>query len=74
MVYILAFKNMSLGMNMYTLLYLKRITNKDQLYSIWGSAQCYLAAGMGGEFGGGWIHVCVRLSPFTAHLKLSQHC
>ena len=28
---------------------------------------------MGGEFGGGWIHVYVWLSPFTVHLKLSQH-
>ena len=26
---------------------------------------------MGGEFGGEWIHVYVRLSPFTVHLKLS---
>ena len=24
--------------------------------------------------GGEWIHVCVWLSPFTVHLKLSQHC
>ena len=29
---------------------------------------------MGGEFGGNWIHVYVWLSPFTVHLKLSQHC
>ena len=28
---------------------------------------------MGGELGGEWIHVCVRLSPFAVHLKLS-HC
>ena len=26
---------------------------------------------MGGEFGGEWIHVYVRLSPFAVHLKLS---
>ena len=25
-------------------------------------------------FGGEWIHVYVWLSPFTVHLKLSQHC
>ena len=43
------FKNMSLGMDMYTLLYLKWITNKDLLYSTWNSAQCYMAAWMGGE-------------------------
>ena len=29
---------------------------------------------LGGEFGGDWIHVYVWLSPFTVHLKLSQHC
>ena len=50
---------------MYTLLYLKWITNKDLLYSTGNSTQCYGAAGMGGEFGGGWIHVYVWLSPFA---------
>ena len=42
---------------MYTLLYLKWITNKDILNSTWNSAQCYVAAWMGGEFGGEWINV-----------------
>ena len=28
----------------------------------------------GGEFGGQCIHVYLWLSPFTVHLKLSQHC
>ena len=40
------------GMDRYTLLYLKWIINKDLLYSTWNSAQCYVAAWMGGEFGG----------------------
>ena len=62
------------GMDMYTLLYLKWITNKDPLYSTWNSAQCYVAAWMGGELGGEWIHVYVWMSPFGIHLKLSQHC
>ena len=57
----------------YTLLYSKWITNKDLLYSTWNSAQCYMAAWMGGEFGGKWVLVYVWLSPFTVHLK-SQHC
>ena len=39
------------GMDMYTLLYLKWITNKDLLYSTWNSAQCYMPAWMGGGFG-----------------------
>ena len=40
------------GMDMYTLLYLKWITNKDLLYSTGSSAQCYVAAWMEAEFGG----------------------
>ena len=59
------------GMNMYTLLYLKWITNKDPLYSMWNSAQCYVTAWMGQEFGGEWGHVYVCLSSFAVHLKLS---
>ena len=55
-------------MDVYTLLYLKWITNKVPPYSTWNSAQCYVAAWMGGEFRGEWIHVYVWLSPFTLHL------
>ena len=46
-----------LGMDMYTLLYLKWKTNKDLLCSIGNSTQCYGAA-MGGEFReNGYIYV-----------------
>ena len=38
-------------MDMYTLLYLKWITNKDLLSSTGNSAQCHVAAWMGGEYG-----------------------
>jgi len=62
------------GMDTYRVLYLKWITNKDILYSTANSAQCYVAAWMGGEFREEWIHVYVWLSPFAVHLKLSQHC
>ena len=62
------------GIDMYILLYLKRITNKDQPYSTGSSAQYYVAAWMGGESGGEWIHVYVWLSRFAVHLRLSQHC
>ena len=65
---------MEFGMVMYTLLYLKWVTNKDLLYSTGNSAQCYVAAWMGGEFRGEWILVYVLLSPFAVYLKLSQHC
>ena len=62
------------GKVMYTLLYSKWITNKDLLYSTWNSAQCYVAAWIGGEFGGKWVLVYAWLSPFTVHLRLPQHC
>ena len=39
-------------MDMHTLLYLKWITNKDQLSSTENSAQCDAAAWMEGECGG----------------------
>ena len=62
------------GMDMYTLLYLKWITNKDLLCSSRNSAQCYVAAWMGGEFEGEWIHEYAWLSRSTVRLKLLQHC
>ena len=61
-------------MDMYTLLCLKWITSQDLLYSTGNSAQCHVAAWMGGAFGGKRIHVYVWLSPFALHLELSQHC
>ena len=45
------------GIDIYTLLHFKRITNKALLYSTWNSAQCYMAAWMGGAFGRERIHV-----------------
>ena len=35
---------MEFGMDMYTLLYLKWVTNKDLLWSTGNSAQCYVGA------------------------------
>ena len=58
---------------LYTLLYLKWITNKDLPYGTWNSAQHDMVAWLGGEFGVS-ENVYVWLSPFTVHLKLSQHC
>ena len=40
------------GTDMYTLLYLKWITNKDLLYSTWNSAQCCAVVWMVHKFGG----------------------
>jgi len=61
------------GMDMYTWPHLKWIPNKDLLYSTGISAQCHMAAWMGGGFRRQWIHVHVWLSPFGVHLKLSQY-
>ena len=44
-------KDKEFGMDMYTLLYFKWITNKDLLYSTGNSPQCYVAVRMGGELG-----------------------
>ena len=46
-------------MDTYTLLYLKWRANRDLLYSIWNSAQCYVTTWMGGKFEGQWICVYV---------------
>ena len=47
------------GIEMYTLLYIKWITNKDLSYSTENSAQCYVAAWMRGGFEGEWMHVYI---------------
>ena len=64
-------RNREFGIDMYTLLYLNWIANKVLLSSTGNSAQCYVVAQMGEEFGGEQIHVYVWLSPFAVHLKLS---
>ena len=52
-----------LGKVMCTLLYLKWVINKDLFYSAGNSAQCYVAAWMGGRFrGNGYIYICVAES------------
>ena len=47
------------GMGIYTLQYLKWITNKDLLHSTRNCAQCYVAACMRGEPGEERIHIYV---------------
>ena len=56
----------------YTLLYLKWITNKVLLYSTGSSFQYHVAAWMGGEFWGEWIHVYVWL-PAPVILPRKSH-
>ena len=47
---------------MYTLLYLKWITNQDLGYSTWNSAQYYVVTCMGGELWEEWTRVCMAES------------
>ena len=66
------------GKVMYTLLYLKWITNKDLLCSTWNSAQCYVPAWMGRVV---WwrIDTCIcmaeslHFSPETTKTLLTSH-
>ena len=59
------------GIKIYMVLYLKWISNKDLLCSTWNSGDCSVAAWMGEEFRGEWIHEYEWLSLFTVDLKLS---
>ena len=56
------------GKVMYTLLYLKCITNKDLLYSTWNSINVMCRPGWE-EAWGEYIHVHVWLRSSAAHLK-----
>ena len=47
------------GMDVYTLLYLKWITNKDLLHCTGNSAQCRVAAWLGGASGEKGYCICV---------------
>ena len=51
----------------------RKDSQQEPTYSTGNSAQCYVAAWMGGEFGGEWINVYTWGSPFTIHLKISHY-
>ena len=53
------------------MLYLKWIAKKVLQYSTGNSAQYYVAAWTGGEFGEERLYVNVWLSPSAVHLKIS---
>ena len=60
------------GIDLYTLLYLKCKTNKDLLCSTGNSAQCHVAAWMGGW---GRMDTCVCMAKsFAVYLNQWQHC
>ena len=51
--------NWEIGIDIYTLLYIKWITNKDLLYSIGNSTQYSVMTYMGKEPKKEWIHIYV---------------
>ena len=61
------------GMDMYILLYLKWIPNKDLLSGTGNSVQRHAAAWMGGEFRREWTQVCGWLSTWNYHTLLISH-
>ena len=64
-------REFGMDMDMDTLLYLIWRTNKNLLSSTGNSAQCHVAAWMGGEFAGEGILVYGRLSPPAARSRSS---
>ena len=54
------------------LLSLHPINSPSSLYRTQTSAQCYVAAWMGGEFGAEWIRTYVWLSPFTVYNMVNR--
>ena len=65
------------GMDMDTLLYFRWRTSKDLLDSTGNSAQRHVAAWLGGEFGGEWIHVSSSMMSFSSqsfYYSLSPLC
>ena len=58
---------------MYTLLYIKQITNKDLLYSTGNYTQYFAITYMGKESEKEPIYLSIYLNHFALHLKLTQH-
>ena len=59
----------------YTLLYIKQVTNKSLLYNTGNSTQYSVMAYMGKIFfKKEWVYVYIQLIQFAIYLKLIQHC
>ena len=65
--------NWEIGIDIYTLLYIKQITNKDLLYSTRNSTLYSVMAYMGKESKKEWIYVYVYVIHIAVHLELTQH-
>ena len=66
--------NWEIGADIYTLLYIKWITNKDLLYSTRNSPQYSVMTYMGKGSKEEWICVYAYLIYFAVQQKSTQHC
>ena len=66
--------NWEFGIDIYTLLYIKEITNKGSMYSSGNSAQYSVITKIGKESEKRWVFIYVWLIRFAVHLKLTQCC
>ena len=62
--------NWEIGIDIYTLLYIKQITNRNPLYSTGNSA---LYNDLYGKRTGKKVYVCVSLGCFAVQWKLARH-
>ena len=65
-------RNWEFGIDIYTLLYIKQIINKDLLYSTGDSTEYSAITYMGKESEKEQIYVYIQLNHFAVHLKLTQ--
>ena len=65
--------NEEVGINTYTLLYIKQIPNKDLLYSTGNYTQYFIIIYKGKESEKN-RYICIYNNHFAVHLKLTQYC
>ena len=66
--------NWEIGIDIYTLLCVKQITNKNLLYSTGNSTQFSVPNGKEIKKMWGDIHVYIELIHFSVQQKVTQHC
>ena len=66
--------NWETGKDIYTLLCIKKIANKNLMYNKGNSTQSSVVTKYGKIFVKTWIHVYVQPIHFVVQQKLTQHC
>ena len=64
-------KSWQMGINRYTLLYIKQINNRDLLYSTRDPIQYCIMTSVGKE---SEKNICIQLNHFAIYLKVTQPC